>query len=178
MATKKRPKTEANFWGPWVANGGIKSGGSTKEIGPHRPFWTGSHADPSSPSKSGLNGWNKANNQKKAKDMASHKKLRSKSLTPVIIREVTRRCHVVSIWQAIYTAGVTIDMICVMSLFNGTSPSCSGPFEATHSASMYAIIIFNGLLAEMPASCEISLFLLQRRDSVVSAIKTKKGFSL
>ena len=37
-----------------------------------------------------------------------HKKLRSKRLTPVLIREITRRCNVVNVWQAIYTAGVLL----------------------------------------------------------------------
>ncbi|KAI9725937.1 MAG: glycylpeptide N-tetradecanoyltransferase [Chrysothrix sp. TS-e1954] len=34
-----------------------------------------------------------------------HKKLRSKRLAPLLIREVTRRINLVGIWQAIYTAG-------------------------------------------------------------------------
>ena len=37
-----------------------------------------------------------------------HKKLRSKRLTPVLIKEVTRRCHLEGIYQAIYTAGVIL----------------------------------------------------------------------
>ncbi|KAI9659737.1 MAG: glycylpeptide N-tetradecanoyltransferase [Alyxoria varia] len=37
-----------------------------------------------------------------------HKKLRGKRLAPILIREVTRRCHLVGIWQAIYTAGVML----------------------------------------------------------------------
>ncbi|EJU05322.1 N-myristoyl transferase, partial [Dacryopinax primogenitus] len=37
-----------------------------------------------------------------------HKKLRGKRLAPVLIKEVTRRVHLVDIWQAIYTAGVVI----------------------------------------------------------------------
>lgn len=35
-----------------------------------------------------------------------HKKLRSKRLAPVLIKEVTRRCHLNGIFQAVYTAGV------------------------------------------------------------------------
>lgn len=35
-----------------------------------------------------------------------HKKLRSKRLAPVLIKEVTRRCHLQGIWEAVYTAGV------------------------------------------------------------------------
>ena len=37
-----------------------------------------------------------------------HKKLRAKRLTPVLIKEVTRRCHLQGIYQAIYTAGVIL----------------------------------------------------------------------
>lgn len=37
-----------------------------------------------------------------------HKKLRSKRLTPVLIKEITRRCYLRSTWQAIYTAGVVL----------------------------------------------------------------------
>ncbi|EAU88866.1 N-myristoyl transferase [Coprinopsis cinerea okayama7 len=37
-----------------------------------------------------------------------HKKLRSKRLAPVLIKEVTRQCNLKGIFQAIYTAGVVI----------------------------------------------------------------------
>ncbi|KAH7438984.1 hypothetical protein KP509_04G040000 [Ceratopteris richardii] len=37
-----------------------------------------------------------------------HKKLRSKRLAPVLIKEVTRRVHLENIWQAVYTAGVVL----------------------------------------------------------------------
>ena len=37
-----------------------------------------------------------------------HKKLRSKRLAPVLITEITRRCNVEGIFQAIYTAGVIL----------------------------------------------------------------------
>lgn len=37
-----------------------------------------------------------------------HKKLRSKRLTPVLIREITRRVHLTGIFQAVYTAGVIL----------------------------------------------------------------------
>lgn len=37
-----------------------------------------------------------------------HKKLRSKRLAPVLIREVTRRVNLVNIWQAIYTGGILL----------------------------------------------------------------------
>jgi len=37
-----------------------------------------------------------------------HKKLRSKRLAPVLIKEITRRVNLCNIWQAAYTAGVFI----------------------------------------------------------------------
>jgi glycylpeptide N-tetradecanoyltransferase len=37
-----------------------------------------------------------------------HKGLREKRLAPVLIKEITRRVNLHNIWQAIYTAGVTI----------------------------------------------------------------------
>jgi len=37
-----------------------------------------------------------------------HKKLRSKRLAPVLIMEITRRCNLKGIFQAIYTAGVVL----------------------------------------------------------------------
>src|SRR5947207_6072432 len=37
-----------------------------------------------------------------------HKKLRSKRLAPILIKEITRRCHLEGIWEAVYTAGVVL----------------------------------------------------------------------
>lgn len=37
-----------------------------------------------------------------------HKKLRTKRLAPVMIKEVTRRVHLENMWQAAYTAGVVL----------------------------------------------------------------------
>jgi glycylpeptide N-tetradecanoyltransferase len=37
-----------------------------------------------------------------------HKKLRSKRLAPVLIKEVTRRCYLEGIYQAVYTAGIVL----------------------------------------------------------------------
>lgn len=37
-----------------------------------------------------------------------HKKLRSKRLAPVLIKEITRRCNVIGIFQAVYTAGIVL----------------------------------------------------------------------
>jgi glycylpeptide N-tetradecanoyltransferase len=35
-----------------------------------------------------------------------HKKLRTKKLTPLLIKEITRRVNLKNIWKAVYTAGV------------------------------------------------------------------------
>jgi glycylpeptide N-tetradecanoyltransferase len=37
-----------------------------------------------------------------------HKKLRSKRLAPMLIREITRRVNLRGVWQAAYTAGVVL----------------------------------------------------------------------
>ncbi|CAO1632707.1 unnamed protein product [Jaminaea pallidilutea] len=37
-----------------------------------------------------------------------HKKLRSKRLAPVLIKEVTRQCHLTGVFQAIYTVGAVL----------------------------------------------------------------------
>ena len=37
-----------------------------------------------------------------------HKKLRSKRVAPVLIREITRRVNITGLFQAVYTAGVVL----------------------------------------------------------------------
>ncbi|CAK7221208.1 glycylpeptide N-tetradecanoyltransferase [Sporothrix curviconia] len=37
-----------------------------------------------------------------------HKKLRSKRLAPILIKEITRLCNLEGVWQALYTAGVVL----------------------------------------------------------------------
>ena len=37
-----------------------------------------------------------------------HQDLRAKRLAPVLIKEITRRVNLHNIWQAVYTAGITI----------------------------------------------------------------------
>ena len=39
-----------------------------------------------------------------------HKKLRTKRLAPVLIKEITRRVNLCDVWQAVYTAGVVLPM--------------------------------------------------------------------
>ena len=40
--------------------------------------------------------------------LCMHKKLRSKRLAPVLIKEITRRTNVQGVFQAVYTAGVVL----------------------------------------------------------------------
>lgn len=37
-----------------------------------------------------------------------HKKLRTKKLAPLLIKEITRRVNLKKIWRAVYTAGVVV----------------------------------------------------------------------
>ncbi|RMX65389.1 hypothetical protein DD238_002638 [Peronospora effusa] len=37
-----------------------------------------------------------------------HKRLRDRRVTPVLIKEITRRIHLSNVWQAVYTAGVVL----------------------------------------------------------------------
>lgn len=37
-----------------------------------------------------------------------HKKLRDKRLAPVLIKEITRRCYILNVFQAIYTGGILL----------------------------------------------------------------------
>jgi glycylpeptide N-tetradecanoyltransferase len=37
-----------------------------------------------------------------------HKKLRGKYLAPILIKEITRRCHELGVWEAVYTGGVVL----------------------------------------------------------------------
>lgn len=40
--------------------------------------------------------------------LCAHKKLRSKRLAPVLIKEITRRVNLTGVWQAVYTAGIVV----------------------------------------------------------------------
>lgn len=55
-----------------------------------------------------------------------HKKLRSKRLAPLLIKEVTRRVNLCGIWQAAYTAGVVIPK--PVSITRRGLPPCLGLF--------------------------------------------------
>lgn len=60
-----------------------------------------------------------------------HKKLRSKRVAPVLIREITRRVNLQGIFQAVYTAGVVLPKpvgTCRWVRRNRNSHECSGQF--------------------------------------------------
>ncbi|KAI7895080.1 acyl-CoA N-acyltransferase [Mucor mucedo] len=52
--------------------------------------------------------YEKVHNLTEINFLCVHKKLRSKRLAPVLIKEITRRSHIEGIFQAAYTAGVVI----------------------------------------------------------------------
>lgn len=59
-----------------------------------------------------------------------HKKLRSKRVAPVLIREITRRVHEKGLFQAVYTAGVVLPkpVACCRSVWELLNPPNYTPF--------------------------------------------------
>lgn len=64
-----------------------------------------------------------------------HKRLRSKRLAPVLIKEVTRRCHLVGVFQAIYTVGAVLP----------TPVSCARYYHRTINATKLLDIGFSAV---------------------------------
>lgn len=79
-----------------------------------------------------------------------HKKLRSKRLAPVLIQEVTRRCNVSGIFQAIYTAGQVIP----------TPMSCTRYYHRTLNAAKLLDIGFSAVPRGMSREDHIARFAL------------------
>eukprot|EP00172_Hildenbrandia_rubra_P003300 Plantae.Rhodophyta-Hildenbrandia_rubra.ctg5102.p1 GENE.Plantae.Rhodophyta-Hildenbrandia_rubra.ctg5102~~Plantae.Rhodophyta-Hildenbrandia_rubra.ctg5102.p1 ORF type:complete len:454 (-),score=52.26 Plantae.Rhodophyta-Hildenbrandia_rubra.ctg5102:764-2125(-) len=52
--------------------------------------------------------WDKAMRMVEINFLCIHKKLRSKRLAPVLIKEITRRVNLTGVFQAIYTAGIVL----------------------------------------------------------------------
>jgi len=71
-----------------------------------------------------------------------HKKLRSKRLAPVLIKEVTRACHSSGVFQAIYTGGIVIP----------TPISCARYYHRTINASKLIDVGFTAVPQGMPRS--------------------------
>ncbi|KAG5887318.1 hypothetical protein JTB14_006462 [Gonioctena quinquepunctata] len=55
-----------------------------------------------------LNIYQKKQNMVEINFLCVHKKLRSKRVAPVLIREITRRVHLNGLFQAVYTAGIVL----------------------------------------------------------------------
>ncbi|WFD28895.1 glycylpeptide N-tetradecanoyltransferase [Malassezia nana] len=79
-----------------------------------------------------------------------HKKLRSKRLAPVLIQEVTRRCNLSGIFQAIYTAGQVLP----------TPISCARYYHRTLDAAKLLDIGFSAVPRGMSREDHIARFTL------------------
>lgn len=66
-----------------------------------------------------------------------HKKLRSKRVAPVLIREITRRVHLKGIFQAVYTAGVVLPKpVSTCRYFFDTERKACSQFLLSHNNSL------------------------------------------
>ena len=64
-----------------------------------------------------------------------HKKLRSKRVAPVLIREITRRVHLKGIFQAVYTAGVVLPKpVSTCRYFFDTERKACSQFLLSHNS--------------------------------------------
>ncbi|WFD34290.1 glycylpeptide N-tetradecanoyltransferase [Malassezia cuniculi] len=79
-----------------------------------------------------------------------HKKLRSKRLAPVLIKEVTRRCHLEGVFQAIYTVGSVLP----------TPVSCARYYHRTINAEKLLDIGFSAVPHGMSRAEHIRRFTL------------------
>ena len=67
-----------------------------------------------------------------------HKKLRAKRLSPVLIKEVTRRINLKNIWQAVYTAGKYIPTPFAEALYYHRSLNVKKLIEVTNIVEIFA----------------------------------------
>jgi len=63
-----------------------------------------------------------------------HKKLRTKRLAPVLIKEVTRRINLKNVWQAVYTAGKYIPTPFAEALYFHRSLNVKKLIEVFHTS--------------------------------------------
>ena len=75
-----------------------------------------------------------------------HKKLRSKRLAPVLIKEVTRRVNLTGTWQAIYTAGVVIPK----PISTATATALSGKAATVHTHALADITQSGATAGQVP----------------------------
>lgn len=85
-----------------------------------------------------------------------HKKLRAKRLTPVLIKEVTRRCHLQGIFQAIYTVGAVLP----------TPMSCARYYHRTINAEKLLAIGFAAVPQGMPKDRWIARYALPKETAL------------
>lgn len=85
-----------------------------------------------------------------------HKRLRSKRLAPVMIKEVTRQCHLTGIFQAIYTVGSVLP----------TPVSCARYYHRTLNAEKLLDIGFSAVPHGMSRAEHIRRFVLPDATSV------------
>ncbi|SPO25817.1 probable Glycylpeptide N-tetradecanoyltransferase [Ustilago trichophora] len=79
-----------------------------------------------------------------------HKKLRSKRLAPVLIKEVTRQCHLTGVFHAIYTVGSVLP----------TPVSCARYYHRTINAKKLAEIGFSAVPHNMSMDAHVKRFAL------------------
>lgn len=77
-----------------------------------------------------------------------HKKLRSKRLAPVLIKEVTRQCHLTGVFHAIYTVGSVLP----------TPVSCARYYHRTINARKLAEIGFSAIPHNMSMEAHVRRF--------------------
>lgn len=85
-----------------------------------------------------------------------HKKLRSKRLAPVLIKEVTRQCHLTGVFHAIYTVGSVLP----------TPVSCSRYYHRTINAKKLAEIGFSAIPHNMSMEAHVKRFELPAKTNL------------
>lgn len=75
-----------------------------------------------------------------------HKKLRTKRMAPVLIKEVTRRVNLKNIWQAIYTAGKYIPSPFAECLYHHRSLNPKKLIEVIYTYPNFMFIYVNSLV--------------------------------
>ncbi|KAJ9479104.1 Glycylpeptide N-tetradecanoyltransferase [Pseudozyma hubeiensis] len=85
-----------------------------------------------------------------------HKKLRSKRLAPVLIKEVTRQCHLTGVFHAIYTVGSVLP----------TPVSCSRYYHRTINAKKLADIGFSAIPHNMSMEAHAKRFELPAKTNL------------
>lgn len=85
-----------------------------------------------------------------------HKKLRSKRLAPVLIKEVTRQCHLTGVFHAIYTVGSVLP----------TPVSCARYYHRTINAKKLAEIGFSAIPHNMSMEAHVKRFELPTKTGL------------